>query len=59
MIKIANEPCKKCLGTGQVWNGEEMEECGYCDGESVIENYDSIIDIDDLIEPPEEPFDEW
>ena len=53
MAKKNSDVCSHCLGTGQFWNGEEVEDCGYCDGESTIENFDAIIDLDELIEPPD------
>lgn len=54
MPKTKNQICNKCLGSGQIWNGEELEECNICDGESNIESFDDIFDLDELIEPPED-----
>lgn len=61
MPKTKKDPCNKCLGSGQFWNGEELEDCTYCDGEVTIEEFDNIFDLDELIEPPEErdDFDDW
>ncbi len=53
-MRIKGEICNKCLGTGQFYNGEEYEECTECDGPVSAESLDTIIDLDDIIEDPED-----
>lgn len=60
MPKTKQQLCSKCLGSGQFWNGEELEDCNICDGESNMEEFDDIFDLDELIEPPNgDDLDDW
>jgi hypothetical protein len=57
-IKTGNFICPNCENSRQLWNGEEFEECPYC--ESVEAELDSIVDIQDVdfreIDPDDEDF---
>ena len=53
-MKTKDEVCNICLGTGQFFNGEEYEECTNCDGFVSTESLDTIIDLEDIIEDPED-----
>lgn len=60
------EECPHCLGTKNVWNGEDFIVCPLCTGSGTVQELDNedddiepeFLNLDDLLIDPDENYDE-